>query len=328
MKKVLAVLIMLSLCAVYGAQTAPIDLTMNTTTVQEYGRYKDSRGHWQTGWHNVEKPVATTYNYLNVKEDGSLGTSGLTYTVTSSYDYGEVRGYDRQVAQVYFTTMSEIPADKVLAVQFLGAEVEYGTGNSYENTGFKVTDYGIYLYNPESGEMIGNYLSAKEYGNYFDSKLGVGAGTSFGVYYVDNDGNIVASTGDGMEKTNTGSMFHPKYEILPTENGQVGNFDDDSHILKVYDANGNVVDMTTDKHFLCLSAGEYGSDSFKISHWEFMLQTTLDDPYYPVNPNDFDTDVHIDDPIINPIGQPLPGVFATLLVAGAVISAKKRKLNK
>ncbi len=339
MKKLMTILVVFALCGVAMAQTVnpnkPVDLTMNTETktTREYGSYWNG---WMPayGWHDVTttEQVATTHDYLNVKEDGTLGTSGLSYTVTASREYGEVRGYDRQIAQGYFTVTENVPAGKVIAVQFLGAEPEYGTGHSAEDSRFRVTDYGIYLYNPETGMKTSDYMSVTEYGNYFDSRAEVTAGTTFGVYFKDENGNIIASTGDGMKMTNTGTQRHPNWELQSAENGMLGNFDDDSHKLKVYDAvTHERTTVETDKHFLCLSAGEYdkGNDAFKIAHFEFMLQTTIDDPYYPVNPNDFNDDVHIDDPVVNgdTNGQPLPGTLATLLI-GSLCASTLRKKNK
>jgi hypothetical protein len=63
-----------------------------------------------------------------------------------------------------------------------------------------------------------------------------------------------------------------------------------------------------------------------------MLQTTLDNPYYPVNPNDFmggDGDVPVTDPVVDgtTTGQPLPGTLATLLI-GSLCAAGLRKKNQ
>ena len=372
MKKLMMILAVFAICAAAMAQNAqtvdpkkPVDLTMDikTTTTYETIPGKEiskwdydklsweekqnvtvtTTGSWwnqQTTYyynehqvaHTTTEKVETTHNYLNIKEDGSLGNSGLTYTITQSTDYGEVRNYDRQIAQGYFTVTKDVPANKVVAVQFLGAEPEYGSGNSAATSSFKIKDYGIYLYDTVSMEKVGDYLSAKDYNNYFGENVGLTAGTSFGVYYKDKDGNIIASTGDGMKKVNTGSWWSPNYEYVDAENGMLGNFDDDNHVLKIYDANGKLTYETTDKHFLCLSAGDYGqgSKAFNIAHFEFMLQTTIDDPYYPVNPNDFEGGVQIDDPIVNgdvASGQPLPGTLATLLI-GSLCASTLRKKNK
>ena len=184
MKKLMTILVVFALCGVAMAQTVnpnkPVDLTMDkqtiTTTEQKW-----VKGHFE-GWNWVEGhyedviktttvQVPTTHDYLNVKEDGTLGTSGLSYTVTASREYGEVRGYDRQIAQGYFTVTDNVPAGKVVAVQFLGAEPEYGTGHSAADSSFRVTDYGIYLYNPETGMRTSDYMSVTEYGNYFGTDI-------------------------------------------------------------------------------------------------------------------------------------------------------------
>lgn len=283
--------------------------------------------------HTTTQKVATTHDYLNVKEDGTLGKSGLTYTVTASTDYNNGKpynGYVRQTAQGYFTVTSDVPANKVVAVQFLGAEMEDGSGNQTHQANNKIADYGIYLYDTETGKKTGDYLSVKDFNNYFDESAGITAGKSFGVWYKDNNGNIIASTGEGMERPYAwGYGYYGKAE--EAENGMLGNFDYNSHELRVYDTNGKLTTPTTDKHFMCLSAGEYGKDSFQTVHWEFMLQTTIDDPYFPVNPNEFGGGVVIDDPVINGndmSGQPLPGTLATILISSLCAGALRKRNKK
>ena len=357
MKKLMTILVLFALCGVVmAAETvdpnAPVSLRMKT---EEQTVYKTIEGRWKrnvygdekkymtgetrevTGWNGktyteyyvAEHQVATgtkTVNvaqpYLNVKEDGTLGDSGLTYTVMASKEVGKKDNYNRQHAQAYFTTAASGPEGKVLAVQFLGAELEKKdtAGNVYPGS---MKDYGIYLYDPETGNRISDYMKASEYGNYFSVDAGIKPNTSFGVFYIDGDGNYIASTGDGG--------FYGAYSgnFYERENGILGNFDDDSHDLKVYNKEtGAHETKTTDKHFLCLSAGEYGRDGFKYNHFEFMLQTTWDDPYYPVNPNDFNDDVHIDNPVVHGNGQPLPGTLATLLIGGLCASSLRKKNKK
>ena len=314
MRKLITVIMLVVLSASLMA-SAPIDLTMNTEKVQTTS-YTAIFGIPYTTYEDVQ--VDTTHTYTNAQ-----GTTGLTYTVTESDKYGSGqadatgRKYQRYRAQTYFSTTTDIPEGKVLAVQFLGAEIEEGNvsyerdwrGNiTYTNgydPNFKVEDYGIYLYNPETGEK-GEWLSVKEYGNYFSEEAGITAGTTFGVYFVDKNGNYITTT-----------------------DNVVGNFDDDSHNLTVYDADHpEGYTETTDKHFLCLFTNTYDSGQLSQTHWEFMLQTTLDNPYFPVNPNDFGTEVHIDNPVIdNPNGQPLPGTLATLLI-GTLSAISLRKKNK
>lgn len=250
--------------------------------------------------HDVTINTAT-HEYKNAG-----GATGLTYTVTNTKMYNTQKdalgvSYERDRAQIYFTTTTDIPKDKVLAVQFLGAEIEKGnSGAGYDPVQFKVQDYGIYLYDPDTGEK-GEWLSVKENNNYFGEGVGIKAGTSFGVYFVDKDGNYITTT-----------------------DNVVGNFDDDTHQLKTYDKDGNVVYETTDKHFLCMFNNTFESGKLNQTHWEFMLQTTLDDPYFAVNPNDFGTDVHVENPVVN--GQPLPGTLATLLLGGlCAMSCRKKK---
>ncbi len=356
MKKLMTILAVFTMCGVAMAQDAqtvdpkkPIDLSMDkqTTTTTERQWVKGHMegwswvdGHYEDVIKTTTVQVPTTRDYLNVKEDGTLGKSGLNYTITASRDYNNYDNYEHQIAKGYFTVTSDVPANKVVAVQFLGAEMEDGSGNQTHQANNKIADYGIYLYDTATGKKTGDYLSVKDFNNYFDESAGITAGKSFGVYYQDNNGNIIASTGEGMKQTITGTEWYQddrgrwreRYvtTLKEAENGMLGNFDLNSHELRVYDTNGNLTTPTTDKHFLCLSSGEYGEDSFQKVHWEFMLQTTIDNPYYPVNPNEFDGGVVIDDPVINGdvmTGQPLPGTLATLLIGG-LCAGSLRKRNK
>ncbi len=347
MKKLKMILAVFALCGIVMAQDAqtvdpkkPIDLSMDKQTVTTTER-QWVKGHWE-GWNWVDGhyedviktttvQVPTTRDYLNVKENGTLGYSGLTYTITASMDVNNNDNYEHQIAKGYFTVTSDVPANKVVAVQFLGAEMEDGSGNKTHQANNKIADYGIYLYDTATGKKTGNYLSVKDFNNYFDESAGITAGTSFGVWYKDNNGNIIASTGEGMERPYSWILGRYYGEAEAAENGMLGNFDLNEHELRVYDTNGNLTTPSTDKHFMCLSAGEYGEDSFQKVHWEFMLQTTIDDPYFPVNPNEFDGGVVIDDPVINGdvmSGQPLPGTLATILIGGLCAGAFRKRNKK
>ncbi len=65
----------------------------------------------------------------------------------------------------------------------------------------------------------------------------------------------------------------------------------------------------------------------EITHWEFMLQTMLDNPYYNVNPEDFGGNGDTFNNDDAPNGQPLPGTLATLLIGG-LCAGSLRKRNK
>ena len=264
------------------------------------GKFRES---WKGDYVKIEEHDITINTATHLYKNAG-GVTGLTYTVTNTQKYNTQKddlgvSYERDRAQIYFTTTTDIPEDKVLAVQFLGAEIEEGNSGAGYDPQFKVKDYGIYLYDPETGEK-GEWLSVKESNNYFSEGVGIKAGTSFGVYFVDKDGNYITTT-----------------------DNVVGNFDDDKHQLKTYDKDGNIVYQTTDKHFLCMFTNTFESGKLNQTHWEFMLQTTLDNPYFPVNPNDFGTDVHIDNPVVN--GQPLPGTMATLLIGGFCAASLRKK---
>lgn len=292
MKKLMTILVVFALCGVAMA-SKPIDLSVGKD--KEYGN-----------------PAG--------------GYTGLKYTVTESRDYGKMADetgtkYTRNFAQAYFTTNTVSTdgtafneGDKI-TVQFLGAEKELGNNGSlgYDSR-FKFQDYGIYLYDPKT-ETVGQFYSAKE-----QNSFNLDPGQSFGVYYTDKNGDVIGTTG----LVNNNGVIR----------GAVGNWDDDpSHDIAV--GNGNSI--PTLKHYMCLFEGrtkheEYigwglydtyytdgytnlGSANFEQSHFEFMLQTTLDAAYIPI-PNTPETS-----------GQPLPGTLATLLI-GSLCAAGLRKKNQ
>lgn len=266
----------------------------------------------------------TVYN-KSYTTSTALDTAPLTMTVTGSN--GE-RGH------AYFTTMSKEAFDAYnatlvakgeapktsLVVQFLGTDVDTKHGSNTDLNGridfSSISDYGIYLYNSTTG-TIGEMMSVMDVkGNYFD----IGTDQEFGVYYTSNVGTWY-STQD-----------------------YVGAFDNNTdHTVTVYetDENGNLkrdengkpishVVANSDIRFTCTAFDQKAAAG--AHHWEFMLQTTLDNPYYNVDPNDFEGNGLIDDKIPStpsaPSGQPLPGTLATLLIGGLCASAFRKKNQK
>ncbi len=278
----------------------------------------------------ASKPVDLTIG-TNKEYDNPGGTySGLTYTVFDSRYYNQQaddsgHNYNRYLAKAYFTTKTISSTgdaftenDKII-VQFLDQTTDYGYEDKYGyDSNFQIKDYGIYMYEP-STNTVGTFYSALEEGNSFK----LDPGKSFGVWFEDKNGDIIGSTGLPIEGQ-TG-----------WQRGFVGNFDDDpDHDLAVGDNNYN-----TAKHYICLFEGRtiydygifgsedsegykklengygWGYDRFTIaeqSHFEFMLQTTLDDGYIPVNAS----------------GQPLPGTLATLLIGGLCAKTLSKKNKK
>ena len=250
-----------------------------------------------------------THDYTNLS-----GTTALKYTA-SDWRYNDTySGQQRGWAQVYFTTasLSEVKSMgyESVAVQFLGTDIDTDQKKNLDDPKnfvnnpnysghdvYNIVDYGIYLYDPKTKQM-GDLMSVKDYRNYFD----IGADKNFGVYYVDKNGNICTTTGNWT-----------------------GNFDTNSHKIITYDENDNQVPTTTETRFMCLIGQQWAG--YQTDHWEFMLQTSLDHPYYPVNPNDFGDDVSVDNPVVHGNGQPLPGTLATLLIGG-LCAGSLRKRNK
>jgi hypothetical protein len=289
MKKLMTILVLFAMCGVAMA-SAPIDLTVGAN--KEYGNPNG------------------TY-------------SGLKYTVTESISYGmsndnDGTPYERNFGKAYFTTNTVSPnggsfnAGEKITVQFLGAEPELGNEGSFGyDSKFKVQDYGIYLYNPDT-KTVGTFFSAKE-----ENSFKLDPGQSFGVYFTDKDGDMIGTTG----LSNNHGVIR----------GAVANWDDDpKHDITIGNENASTT-YSTLRHYMCLFEGntkhkEYlgwgfyntyytdgytslGNATFEQSHFEFMLQTTMDEDYIPVN------------------GQPLPGTLATLLIGG-LCAGSLRKRNK
>ena len=263
------------------------------------------------------------YDLRNGEHDYAFvtGNKNLTYTATGSNITGRnATSSTKGNAHVYFTTLSAADLAKTgnttVAVQFLGVDLDKDQKKNlddpknfrYDSTYdghdvYNITDYGIYLYDPQTGAK-GEYMSVKEYNNYFE----IGADATFGVYYEDVDGRICTTT-----------------------DNYAGNYDTNNHKITVYDEDGKPQTKTTDTRFMCLMGKQWAG--YDTDHWEFMLQTTLDNPYYPVNPNDFGGDVNVDNPVVHgdeggPSGQPLPGTLATLLIGSLCASALRKKNQK
>ena len=243
--------------------------------------------------------LATTHDYTN-----ALGTTGLTYTVTynnGGYTQNSTTNY---FTHTYFTTKNEpLQAGEVLAVQFMGAEISNHGGDMSK---FDVLDYGIYLYDPDQAIEDRVYMSIGKNHNYF----AIGPDQDFGVYYVNKQGEYITSTENFL-----------------------ANYDGDNHEITIYSETVDGVTteypegktVTTSNRYMCMLETEKMSHP----HWEFMLQTTIDNPYYGVNPEDFTGNGSTDVPdTTTPSGQPLPGTLATLLIGGLCAGSLRKKSKK
>ena len=322
MKKLVAVLFVVAMAVYNVGFGAPYDLTMKketiTTTVTVPTQEISEREYnklWREGNQYLEKKysggktkyyykehqetqittqkVATTHDYTN-----ALGTTGLEYTVTYNNKYYNTSNY---FSHLYFSTKDmNLAEGEVLAVQFMGAEISNHGGDMSK---FDVLDYGIYLYDPDQAIEDREYLSIGKNKNYF----AIGPDQDFGIYYVNKEGETITST----------------------ENF-AANFDGDDHEIKIYSETvGGVTTqypegkiVTTNKRYMCMLETE----KMVHPHWEFMLQTTIDNPYYGVNPEDF-TGNGSTDVTDATSGQPLPGTLATLLIGG-LCAGSLRKRNK
>ena len=290
MKKLMTILVLFALCGVAMAQ----GVTGTSSAAAQYP-ITDNQG----------KP----HPYVNYQTETEQGFSGLSYTVSNSF---HPQGYDKDVrmGHVYFTTMSQTElaannknTDKV-TVQFVGAQWDK-SGNTTPWKG----EYGIYLL--EDANDPSKYMSVSKYNNTFE----LNPGQSFGVYYAyDTTKTVYDGRWDffGHEETET--------HYVTSTGGYIGNFDTgikygehkgQNEIIVYSTTNPEGTEDYTFKKFMCLFPDEYDNPK----HWEFMLQTKLDDTAVIVNPDDV------------PTGQPLPGTLATLLIGG-LCAGSLRKRNK
>ena len=316
MKKLMTILVVFALCGVAMAQ--PV-----------------------TGKDSATKQIPLTngeHDYINFTDVHTQGNSGLTYTVTNSQKlitgYGtkwegwhRVTNYDdpkysndgHNIGKVYFTTTSQAEIDKYNAahstetstamtkvvVQFVGTYMDHGSSNM-------VKDYGIYLYNPETntnGEFYSFSTGNTGKENYFE----LDPEQNFGVYYKTQDGKLVTTTDNWVGNY---------------DKGNAKGWHEGENEITVYDENGEKHKEYTYKKFMCLLKTNDNSNGQEKTHWEFMLQTTLDSTYVIVNPDDFGEIGGTDeDELDTPSGQPLPGTLATLLI-GSLCAAGLRKKNQ
>ena len=289
MKKLMTILVVFALCGVAMAAGG-----------------SSTGPNLATGHYKYEKGIYTLVGNNDY-------TNNLTMNYTSKADH---------VGKAYFTTMSASALDAYnskndtdynkVVVQFLGTEIDdsrHSMGNATENIKDSIIDYGIYLYDKNArGNGIGEMYSIKD-GNSFS----LDPGTDFGIYY----------------KTNSREWYS-------TVN-YVGTWDPDQHYINYYDENGNKIlkdgvgvkdkdgnvysDIVDIRYTCAFMTTKFGD------HWEFMLQTTLDNPHYNVDPDEFGGNGEIED-IPATSGQPLPGTLATLLIGSLCASALRKKNQK
>ena len=331
MKKLMTILVVFALCGVAmaagpGSSNNRYDMSMDTERVTkevtvprkeisgyEYYRYllsgnqnvvQEGNKYYyneHTETQTVTEKIATTHDYTN-----ALGKTGLEYTVT--YNNGSVNGQNpasRYIGQLYFTTKDvTLQTGEVLAVQFMGTSDSDHGATPEQLANYDVTEYGIYLYDPDQAIDEREYMSIGAKKNYF----AIGPDQDFGIYYRNKQGEIITST----------------------ENF-VANQDGDPHEINVYSetVDGVTTDypdgktVWTNKHYMCM----FEEEKSVWPHWEFMLQTTIDNPYYDVNPSEFEGNGSAEVPNTTS-GQPLPGTLATILISGLCAKALSKKNKK
>ena len=309
MKKLMTILVVFALCGVAKAGYGDVN-----------------------GYSNATKQIPLTngnHDYINFQTWDKQGTSYLKYTVNDSQQL--ITGYERRygktdyskpqygndghnIGHVYFTvtaTQADINAYNAehgtnfskAVVQFAGTYMDSGSPSM-------VQDYGIYLYNPTTGEKTSDYYSVLNGNTGTKNVFELDPGATFGVYYK-NDKN----------------------EIITTTDNWIGNYDkgqnwDGTNPIKVYDdKHPKGYNTITYKKFMCLLKTNDNSEGQEKTHWEFMLETMLDNPYFKVKPEDFQGNGETFENNDAPSGQPLPGTLATLLIGG-LCAGSLRKRNK
>lgn len=244
-------------------------------------------------------------NYVNFKPNAEEGSSGLKYTV---YGSGWSSNSGNRMGHVYFTTMSQEDLKEYnrinktnvqkVAVQFVGAQWD----KSGVNTAWD-KEYGIYLLEDVNDPT--KYMSVSKNKNYFELE----PGQSFGVYYK-KDGKYVTSTIGYIGNYDTGREIHDQ------------NYGKNKITVYKENENGQILpeEDWTYKKFMCLFPNDYANPK----HWEFMLQTRLDDPKVDVRPDDVNEVL----PPATTSGQPLPGTLATLLIGGLCAKTLSKKNKK
>jgi len=258
-------------------------------------------------------PVLTETSQIR---DGKVVYSGngtFDYTVFESTEREPLNGVDRQTARIYFTnnTGSAITFQIWQEIEDNTNPIEisydYESGNHSVTKSFTVSDYGIYLYDPETNVSDYSGVSFENgsfaFGDVVDPAAatnnnlsGIGGkiftvedGESFGVYYKDGD-NYITTTGNW-----------------------VGNYDNETaHETTIYDENTAMKEITTSEPFMCLFQGDVETTDWPIErqHYEFIFVEKTPQPQPPA-------------------GGPLPGSLATMLVGGfcAAFLRKRGKKN-
>ncbi len=279
MKKLMTILVVFAMCGV-----AIADVTGRSSAKEQYPLFN-----------------GRNQDYINFKTETEQGSSGLKYTVYDS-DYSSMTG--NRMGHVYFTTMSQAELDaynaanqtnvEKVTVQFVGAQWDVsGEATPWQG------EYGIYV--SENGRT--KIMSVAQYNNAFELE----AGQSFGVYYKDVYGRYVGTTNGYVGNYDTGSEDRNDPDHLGMNKVTAYDYNDAGEIAET--------EKWTYKKFMCLFPTDYAD----YRHWEFMLQTRLDDPKVDVRPEDVPEDA--------PSGQPLPGTLATLLIGG-LCAGSLRKRNK
>ena len=273
------------------------------------------------------------HQYINFVDEYHQGQSALSYTVTNSQqlitgygkhwvNYKYVTNYNdpkygndgHNIGHVYFTTADQNYINTFNAehetnmtnvvVQFAGTYMDSGSNDM-------VKDYGIYLYDPKT-KTAGEYWSVSTGTNGTRNWFELDPNQTFGVYYDELQAN-----GEIKRITTTANWVG---------NYDTGNSDKvtGANDITVYDAEHPAgYDTITYKKFMCLLETNSNVNGAEQTHWEFMLQTKLDNPYYNVNVDDFNGN---GDTFTS--GQPLPGTLATLLIGSLCASALRKKNQK
>lgn len=248
-----------------------------------------------------------TKNFSILAESNTKTVNSVTYAEYKPYKYLNFTVLNTNTAgpeayQGYFTTeknvtfkiWQDIDLDDEYASNY---DAFSGIESKYIITGkdLDITDYGIY-YVDAAGNRTSGYISLGS-SNPISSKVTVGAGENFGVYY--KEGNV---EGEGYITT-TDNWVALDYIYDDNDHfATYADYDPTQYNLLTTEADHNIM---TSKPFFCLFQGTAtGLEKLEREHWEAGFLTDK-----PIN------------------GSPLPGTWTTLAICGLCAAAFRKRKN-
>ena len=230
-------------------------------------------------------------------------TDYVEYKPYQWLDYTVINTSDPKLAQLYFTVHDDGDSDHSETITFnVWQDIDTGISTDPHTKTLSVSDFGIYLYDPDSKETTttpGNGSVSIE--NNISKSYTLTEGQSFVVYYTGtttpDDTNIDPSSNTyttiknwvGSNDNNNLDTNNPRHTAVYSD-----YFDNETLSTKP---------IATNTPFFCL----YQESNLEWDHWEFGFVTTREN--------------------LPPVGSPLPGTWATLAICGLCASAFRKRKN-